>query len=53
MSELFALLERRAVQVQPQLRQALLRDLDEQLGSRVDANQRTALQTALKEVIDL
>jgi len=31
----------------------VLRDLDEQLGSRVDANQRTALQTALKEVIDL
>ena len=31
----------------------VLRELDEQLGARVDANQRTALEAALKEVIDL
>src|SRR2546430_11252103 len=31
----------------------VLRELDERLGSRVDANQRAALHASLKEVIDL
>ncbi|TMK62797.1 MAG: MarR family transcriptional regulator [Actinobacteria bacterium] len=31
----------------------VLRELDDQLGTRIDANQRATLEAALKEVIDL
>ena len=31
----------------------VLRELDDQIGTRIDANQRATLEAALKEVIDL